>query len=46
MEQLEKYFSLRSDTMFSHGICPDCVGEQRYIFRETAASHQDITNSP
>ncbi len=24
-EQLEKYISERSDAMFSHGICPDCL---------------------
>ncbi|WP_224983015.1 cache domain-containing protein [Geomonas agri] len=45
-EQLETYFSEHSDAMFSHGICPDCAGEQQRVFQEAIASQKDDTNSP
>ncbi|QXE92810.1 hypothetical protein [Geomonas subterranea] len=45
-QQIEMYFSEHSDAMFSHGICPDCAGEQKRIFREAASSHTEVTKYP
>ncbi|MCP4581036.1 MAG: PAS domain S-box protein [candidate division Zixibacteria bacterium] len=39
--QVEAYVSEHSGAEFTHGICPDCLEEQRVIIRQKQADDQD-----
>ena len=44
--KLESYLSSRTDTRFSHGLCPDCVGELYPEYADAVIKGKSSTDEP